>query len=87
MLRLELRDKAIEDCKFWATNDRKILVKCIRLFEECRRNPFEGTGKPEPLKADKSGLWSRRITDQHRMIYEITDAFVIVHSLRGHYDD
>jgi len=83
MLRIELQDKAIDDCKFWATNDRKILVKCIRLFEECRRNSFEGKGKPEPLKGDKSGLWSRRIT----VIYEVTDAFVIVHSLRGHYDD
>ena len=76
MLRLELLDKAIEDCKFWAQNDRKLLVKSIRLFEECRRTPFVGTGKPEPLRGDKSGLWSRRITDE----------FIIVHSLRGHYE-
>ncbi len=56
MLRLELLDKAIDDCKFWALNDRKLLVKSIRLFEECRRTPFVGTGKPEPLRGDKSGL-------------------------------
>ena len=59
----------------------------LRLFEESRRSPFGGTGKPEPLRGDKSGLWSRRITDEHRMIYQVTDAFIIVHSLRGHYED
>jgi len=87
MLRLELQGKAIDDCKFWALNDRKILVKCFRLFEECRRNPFEGIGKPEPLRNDKSGLWSRRITEEHRMVYEVTSEFIIVHSLHGHYED
>ncbi len=87
MLRLELQGKAIDDCKFWALNDRKILVKCFRFFEECRRSPFEGIGKPEPLRSDKSGLWSRRITDEHRMVYEVTDEFIIVHSLHGHYED
>ena len=86
-LRLELLDKAIDDCKFWALNDRKLLVKSIRLFEECRRDPFKGTGKPEPLRGDKSGLWSRRITDEHRMVYEVTNNFIIVHSLHGHYED
>lgn len=87
MLRLELQAKAIEDCRFWAMNDRKLLVKCLRLFEECRRTPFEGTGKPEPLRGDKGGLWSRRLTDEHRMVYQVTAEFVIVHSLYGHYND
>jgi toxin YoeB len=87
MFRLELKAQAIEDCQFWAANDRKLLARCFRMFEEIRRAPFEGIGKPEPLRGDKGGLWSRRISDEHRMIYEVTEGFVIVHALRGHYED
>lgn len=86
-LRLELLEKAFDDSLFWLQNDRKLLKKCFRLMDECRRSPFEGIGKPEPLRADKSGLWSRRIDEANRMIYAVTDEFIVVHSLRGHYED
>jgi toxin YoeB len=84
---VQLVKTAIADMQFWLANDRKTLDKIYRLLLEAKRAPFEGIGKPEALRSDKSGLWSRRITDEHRMIYEVTDKFIIVHSLRGHYED
>jgi toxin YoeB len=86
MKQLKLDGKALSDMRFWLTNDRRVLDKIFRLMEEVSRTPFEGTGKPEPLRGDKRGRWSRRITDEHRMIYQVTDEFIIVHSLRGHYE-
>jgi len=86
MKQLKLDGKALSDMRFWLANDRRVLDKIFRLMEELSRTPFEGTGKPEPLRSDKSGLWSRRITDEHRMIYQVTEEFIIVHSLRGHYE-
>ena len=73
--------------RFWLANNRRILDKIFRLMEEIIRDPFDGIGKPEPLRGDKSGRWSRRITEEHRIIYEVTDEFIIVHSLHGHYED
>ena len=58
-----------------------------RLIEEYRRTPFEGIGKPEPLKGNLKGFWSRRITDEHRMVYEASDQEISIHALRGHYTD
>ena len=84
---VQLVKTAISDMQYWLTNDRKTLDKIYRLILEAKRTPFEGIGKPEPLRGDKSGLWSRRITDEHRMIYQVTDKLIIVHSLRGHYED
>ncbi len=65
---IQLEGDSLEDMQFWLTNDRKILQKIFRFFVESKRTLFEGTGKPEPLRGDKSGLWSRRITDEHRMV-------------------
>ena len=59
----------------------------IRLIEEARRTPFEGTGKPEPLRHNLSGLWSRRIDDEHRLVYGATDEELIIIQARYHYDD
>ncbi|TAE32018.1 MAG: Txe/YoeB family addiction module toxin [Cytophagales bacterium] len=66
--------------------DKQLLKRLARLIEECRRTPFEGIGKVEPLKGNLSGLWSRRITDEHRLVYEVTDTEVIIHSVLGHYE-
>jgi toxin YoeB len=66
--------------------DKQLLKRLARLIEECRRTPFEGIGKVEPLKGKLSGLWSRRITDEHRLVYEVTDTEVIIHSVLGHYE-
>jgi toxin YoeB len=57
----------------------------MRIIEECRKTPFEGIGKPEPLKGNLSGCWSRRISDEDRLVYEVTDDMIIIMSMKGHY--
>jgi toxin YoeB len=71
----------------WSKEDKKILQRIARIIEECRRTPFEGIGKPEALKGELKGCWSRRIDDKNRIVYQINDDEVIIHSLKGHYDD
>ena len=75
-----------EDFTYWATADKKMLRRVLRLIEEARRSPFEGTGKPEPLRRNLSGFWSRRIDDEHRLVYGATDDELIVIQARYHYD-
>ncbi|WP_284576300.1 Txe/YoeB family addiction module toxin [Streptomyces sp. 2P-4] len=77
--------RAWEQYTYWATADPKILKRINRLIGEIRRTPFEGTGKPEPLKENLSGWWSRRITDEHRLVYRIQDQAVEVAQVRYHY--
>ena len=55
----------------WQREDEKVIVRINLLIEECRRDPFQGTGKPEPLKRDLTGWWSRRITHEHRLVYRV----------------
>ena len=62
-----------EDFTYWATADKKMLRRLLRLIEEARRTPFEGAGKPEPLRRNLSGFWSRRIDDEHRLVYGATE--------------
>ncbi|MER6732882.1 Txe/YoeB family addiction module toxin [Streptomyces puniciscabiei] len=76
-----------DDFTYWATADKKMLRRLIRLIEEVRRTPFEGIGKPEPLRRNLTGFWSRRIDDEHRLVYGVTDDKVIVIQARYHYDD
>jgi toxin YoeB len=80
-------DNALEEYTAWALENKKIFNKLVSLIREVKRTPYIGTGKPEPLKHDKSGLWSRRITDEHRLIYKIENDIVIIKSCKGHYDD
>ena len=63
--------QAWDDYLHWVEQDRKTLRRLNRLIEDCRRQPFEGVGKPEPLRHDWSGWWSRRITDEHRLVYRV----------------
>jgi toxin YoeB len=70
---------------YWQTQDKKILKKLNQLIKDCQRDPFEGIGKPEPLREELSGAWSRRITDEHRLIYIVADEEVRVISCRYHY--
>jgi toxin YoeB len=79
-------DTGWSDYLTWQKNDRKILQKINRLIEEISRTPFDGTGKPEPLRENLAGFWSRRITDEHRLIYSANDATVQIISCRFHYD-
>ncbi len=78
---------AKEDLDFFVKSGNKaILKKITQLIEAISLNPFEGIGKPEPLKYELTGTWSRRINHEHRIVYEVFDEEIIVHSLRGHYD-
>jgi toxin YoeB len=76
---------AQEDLFHWAKVDIKILRKIIDLLEDTQKHPFTGKSKPEPLKHDLKGFWSRRITDEHRVVYQITDEEIIVIQCRFHY--
>lgn len=64
-------DEGWEDYRFWVDNDRDILIKVNALIDNIRRTPFQGLGKPEPLKGDLAGWWSRRITLDHRLVYAV----------------
>lgn len=80
-------DKGWEDYLFWQKNDKKILKRINLILEDIKRNPFncEGIGKPEKLKANLSAYYSRRITQEHRLIYKIIDENIIVAQCRFHY--
>ncbi len=73
------------DCLWWQSRDRTTLKKINRLIEDIWRPPFEGIGKPERLKLDLSGCWSRRITQEHRLIYTVGEETVTVIACRYHY--
>ncbi|MEU5808199.1 Txe/YoeB family addiction module toxin [Streptomyces sp. NPDC047718] len=74
-----------EQYTYWATADPKVLKRINRMIKEIQRTPFEGAGKPEPLKENLSGWWSRRITDEHRLVYRIKDQAVEIAQARYHY--
>ena len=77
---------AIEDIQFWSKNDTKLLKKIIELISDIQKTPFSGTGKPEALKYDYKGYWSRRINDEHRLVYTVSNTEIIVISCRFHYN-
>lgn len=70
-MRILFATQAWEDYQYWQVNDPKLLRRLNQLIEECRRSPFKGTGKPEPLRGDLKGWWSRRLTQEHRLVYRI----------------
>ncbi|OBG83266.1 toxin RelK [Mycobacterium sp. NS-7484] len=74
-----------DDFLFWLASGRKVARRITRLIDEIQRDPFAGIGKPEPLKGDLSGYWSRRIDDEHRLIYRATDTEVKILKARYHY--
>jgi toxin YoeB len=74
-----------EDISYWAINDRTVTKRLFRLITEVLREPFSGVGKPEPLKHVMPGAWSRRITDEHRLVYLVTDQEIVVLQARYHY--
>ena len=80
-------DNAWEDYTFWQTQDRKTLKKINDLLKDIERAPYEGIGKPEPLKHEWQGYWSRRINDCDRLIYRINNDQLEVTACRSHYDD
>ena len=78
---------AWNDYIYWQTQDKKILKRINQLIKDIGRNPFEGIGNPEPLKGILTGFWSRRIDEEHRLVYAVEENAVLLISCRGHYDD
>lgn len=86
-LHLDFSQQAIEDLDYHKKiGNKAILKKLLVLINEIAEQPFEGTGKPEALKHQLSGLWSRRINREHRIIYEVSKDIVYIHSPKGHYE-
>ncbi|GGL25380.1 Txe/YoeB family addiction module toxin [Nocardia jinanensis] len=76
---------AFEDLGHWISTDRKMALRIMRLTNDIDRDPFTGLGKPEPLKGDKSGYWSRRINDEHRLVYAVSGDNILIAQARYHY--
>ena len=85
-MKLLWEERAWEDYLYWQTQDKKNAKRINALLKDVQRTPFEGLGKPEPLKGNLSGLWSRRIDEMHRIIYFVKDDTVHVIACKGHYD-
>ena len=77
---------AWEDYLYWQAHDKKTLKRINLLIKDIIRTPFDGIGKPEPLKENLAGFWSRRIDEEHRLVYVVEDTSVLIFSCRGHYD-
>lgn len=85
-MKLTFQAHGWEDYLHWQETDRKMLRKLNGLIKECLRTPFEGTGKPEPLKGALAGWWSRRLDQEHRLVYRATDEGLLIAQCRYHYD-
>jgi toxin YoeB len=79
-------DQAWEDYLYWQTQDRNIIKRINALVKDTERSPYEGIGKPEPLKHSLAGYWSRRINDEHRMVYKVENDSLLLAQLRFHYE-
>ncbi|MDM8275927.1 Txe/YoeB family addiction module toxin [Lactobacillus gallinarum] len=80
-------DESWKDFEYWLDNNQKIVKRIRKLIQNTRRTPFEGIGKPEPLKGDMAGLWSRRITNEHRFVYFVNEDGLNIVSVSFHYSD
>lgn len=87
MSKLTFTEKAFEEYLYWQTQDKKTLKRINALLKEIAREPFSGIGKPEPLRGDLSGLWSRRIDDVNRLVYRVSDEQIEIYQCKGHYSD
>jgi toxin YoeB len=76
---------AWEDYLYWQQTDKKMLKRINKLINEIHRSPFKGIGKPEPLRHGLSGYWSRRINDEHRIVYKVAEDALFIAQLRYHY--
>ena len=84
-MKLIFAEQAWEDYLYWQKIDKKLLERINTLIKDISRTPFTGIGKPEPLKNALSGYWSRRINDEHRIVYKISDGSMFIAQLRYHY--
>lgn len=86
-MKLLWEDRAWDDYLYWQTQDKKTLKRINALIKELQRDPYSGTGKPEPLRGSLSGFWSRRIDSANRIVYYKQGGVIYILSCRGHYDD
>jgi len=82
---LEFDPAAFEDLAWWIERDRKQALRIIKLVEAIQRDPFQGIGKPEPLRHELAGCWSRRIDREHRLVYQVLDDKIRILACRYHY--
>ena len=85
MRRVSFEASAFQDFTEWAVTDKKLYQRIINLISDILRQPFIGIGKPEPLKYELQGCWSRRINDEHRLIYQVTEDEIIIIACKYHY--
>jgi toxin YoeB len=84
-VKLVFSENAWEDYLYWQKTDRKVVLRINALIRDIQRDPFDGIGKPEALRHALSGYWSRRITDEHRIVYKVEGDAVMIAQLRYHY--
>lgn len=84
---ISFEQSALQDYINWATENKRIFKKINKLIKEIQREPFEGEGKPEALKYELSGYWSRRISDADRLVYKVEEDTIFVLYCKGHYND
>lgn len=84
-MKIEFSEEAWEDYEYWSAHDKKIVAKINSLIEDVVREPYKGIGKPEPLKYDLAGFWSRRITHEHRLVYKVESGTIYILQCRYHY--
>lgn len=87
MRTIKFSQVAVNEMLSYKSGNQKLVFKIPELIDDVQNHPFEGLGKPEPLKNEYAGCWSRRISDEHRLVYKLTDEFIEVISCRGHYTD
>lgn len=85
MRNLQFTDECWSDYIYWQGQDKRVLKRINTLIRDAQRNPFRGIGKPEPLKGNLSGLWSRRIDETNRLVYQVDDEVLTIISCRYHY--
>lgn len=85
--RIQWNVDAWDEYCVWQQKDRSVVKRINQIVKDIKRNPFDGIGKPEALKGNLSGFWSRRITDEHRIVYIVEEDTVIIISCKGHYKD
>jgi toxin YoeB len=84
-MKIVFADRGWEDFSYWVEQDRKIAARIVHLIKDIEREPFDGLGKPESLRHDLTGFWSRRITDEHRLVYAVGKGQVLIAQARYHY--